>query len=308
MDASVIVCTYNRADSLKDTINALKQQNVGAEISWEIIVVDNNSKDHTKQLVQEEQKSLPRLRYLFEKEQGLSYARNLGLSSANGNILLFTDDDVLPEPNWLASILEGMEKYNADACGGYIAPIWETPPPNWLTDRFYGFLAVRIDRTDDYQLTHPDQAPFGANMAFKKEIFQHVGNFDTTRGRSANILAGGEDIEMFERVLSAHRPVFFLGSARVHHKVESFRLKKTYFRKWRLESSRNIAQTVGVPGETRLFNIPLYIFPQLVRATLRLLFAKLLLPKDEAFQREIIVFHFMGTIIGLYSCRASATK
>ncbi len=303
MDASIIVCTYNRAGSLKDTLHALHAQITTPGRAWEVLVVDNNSSDDTQQVIEDAQQSWPQLRYTSEKQQGLSHARNHGIDSAKGKVLLFTDDDVLPEPEWLETTLTGMEKYDADACGGFIAPIWESPPPAWLTERFYGFLAVRTDRTDDYPITEPGQAPFGANMAVKKSVFQKVGTFDTNRGRKGNVLASGEDGELFQRILAADLKAVFLGCSRVHHKVESFRLTKKYMRNWRFQTSRNIAQSVAMVGKRRVFNIPLYIFPQLLRATLRMLWGKLSAPKDEAFNREIVVCHFLGVLQGLYQVR-----
>lgn len=303
MDATVIVCTYNRAESLRDTLRALRTQKTSPSRSWEVVVVDNNSKDHTRKVVEEVRREWPLLRYEFEPAQGLSHARNHGIAAAQGDVLLFTDDDVLPEPDWLESTLAGMDQYQADACGGYIAPIWETPPPAWLTERFYGFLAVRTDRSDDYPITLASQAPFGANMAMKRTVFDRVAPFDTNRGRKGNVLASGEDGELFERILAAGLKAIFLGQSRVHHKVESFRLTKRYFRRWRLQTSRNIAQSRGLAGERRLFNIPLYVFPQFLRAMARMLWGHLTQPRDEAFNREIIVFHFLGLMQGLYRSR-----
>ncbi|NOR68096.1 MAG: glycosyltransferase [Methylomarinum sp.] len=299
MDASIIVCTYNRAESLKDTLDALRKQQTVSFNNWEVIVVDNNSKDHTCEVVENVRNEWPKLQYTFEGKQGLSHARNHGISCAKGDILLFTDDDVLPEENWLETTLLGLKKYNADACGGFIAPIWETQPPEWLTERFYGFLAVRTERTDDYPITKPSQAPFGANMAFKKSVFDKVGLFDTSRGRKGEVLASGEDGEMFERILKAGLNSIFIGHSRVHHKVESFRVTKNYFRRWRYQSSLNIAVSRGLAGKRRLFNIPLFVFPQLMRAIARMLWGKFTQPLDEAFNREIVVFHFLGMMRGL---------
>jgi glucosyl-dolichyl phosphate glucuronosyltransferase len=301
MDASIIVCTYNRADSLRDTLHALNKQQIrNTPCDWEVIVIDNNSNDHTRQVVEDLQREWTKLRYSFEEMQGLSYARNHGIACARGEIILFTDDDVLPDPDWLETTLSGMEHYKADACGGFIAPIWEMPPPLWLTERFYGFLAIKTDCTDDYPITDSSQAPFGANMAFRKSVFQKVGLFDTERGRKGNVLASGEDGELFQRILSAGLPAVFLGRSRVYHKVESFRLTKRYFRRWRFDTSRNIAQTYGLEGTRRLFNIPLFVYPQLLRALIRMLWTKVTGPSDEAFNREIIVFHFLGLMQGLY--------
>ena len=303
MDACIVVCTYNRAESLRETLNALRAQRTGTSRRWEVIVVDNNSKDRTRQIVEEMQREWPLLRYEFEQAQGLSHARNHGIAAARGDVLLFTDDDVLPEPDWLETTLSGLEKHHADACGGYIAPIWETPPPAWLTDRFYGFLAIRTDRTDDYPIVEAGQAPFGANMAMKRTVFDRVGLFDTNRGRKGKVLASGEDGELFERILAARIPSVFLGQSRVHHKVETFRVSKRYFRRWRFETSRNIGESAGLDGERRLFNIPLYVFPQFLRAMVRMLWGHVTQRRDEAFNREIVVFHFLGLMQGLYRSR-----
>ena len=305
MDATVIICTYNRAESLRDTLHALKAQQPVARREWEVIVVDNNSNDHTRQVIKEFQLEWPLLRYEFEGEQGLSHARNHGISAARGDILLFTDDDVIPESDWLETTLSGLEKYKADACGGYIAPIWESPPPDWLTERFHGFLAVRTERHDDYAIISPSQAPFGANMAFRREVFQKVGCFDPHRGRKGNVLASGEDGELFERILAAGLKAIFLGQSHVHHKVESFRLTKRYFRRWRFQTSRNIAQNKDLAGERRLLNIPLYVFPQFLRAVVRMLWGHMTQPRDEAFNREMVVCHFIGLMQGLYRSRSS---
>ena len=308
MDASIIVCTYNRAESLRETLSALKALVAPDDLAWEVLVVDNNSKDHTRQVVDESMNAWPQLRYVFESNQGLSHARNRGIAETTGKVILFTDDDVLPEADWLTTTLTGLEKYQADACGGYIAPIWEAPPPDWLTERFYGFLAVRTEREDDYPITTPSQAPFGANMAFARYVFDRVGLFDTSRGRKGKSLASGEDGEMFERILAANLKAVFLGQSRVHHKVESFRTTKSYLRRWRTQSSRNIAISRGVPGSRRIANIPLYLFPQILRAVGRAALAKVSQPHDEAFNREMIVCHFIGTFQGLWSTRNAQTN
>jgi glycosyltransferase involved in cell wall biosynthesis len=303
MDATVIICTYNRAESLRDTLRAVAALACAPGRQWEVVVVDNNSSDHTRTIVTDAQQDLPCLRYEFEGQQGLSHARNRGITSARGTVLLFTDDDVLPEPDWLETTLRGLDTYGADACGGFIAPLWEVPPPAWLSERFHGFLAIRSDRTDDYPITRAGDAPYGANMAIKRAVIDQVGLFDTNRGRKGTTLASGEDGEMFERVLAAGFHVVFLGGSRVHHKVEAFRLKKAYFRRWRLQTSRNLAVARGIPGVRRICNIPLYLVPQFLRALGRALVARIAGPRDEAFNREIVLFHFLGTFQGLVSAR-----
>jgi glycosyltransferase involved in cell wall biosynthesis len=304
-DASVIVCTYNRAESLTRTLGALAAQQLEPITRWELLIVDNNSSDGTRAAVEgfAATCSAPVVRYFFEPTQGLSHARNRGIREARGEVLLFTDDDVRPEPDWIRNILNGMEEHRCDACGGYIAPEWEAPPPSWLSRRFYGFLALRTDRVDTFAITSAADAPFGANMAMRRATFDRAGLFDTSRGRKGTLLSSGEDGELFERILAAGGRVMFFGHARVHHRVEADRLNKPYFRRWRYQNSRNKGEALGVPGTKTVLGVPLYLVPQTVRALRRALWARVTLPEDEAFFREMIVWHYLGLIRGLYSRR-----
>jgi glycosyltransferase involved in cell wall biosynthesis len=303
-NASVIVCTYNRAASLGRTLEALRHQSVREDMEWEVVVVDNRSTDETNRVIHDFARSFPRIRYAYEAVQGLAHARNRGVSLARGDILLFTDDDVAPECDWLQRVLDDMTATGCDACGGFIAPVWETPPPAWLTERFYGFLAIKAERTDTYHITDESPLPFGANMAFRRHVFARFGGFNTALGRNGSVLASGEDGEFFQRILARGAKVMFFGDARVHHRVESFRLTKRYFRRWRYQTSRNRAERLDFPGERRLFGVPLYLGPQLLRAVARAVFARFSAPADEAFFREIIAWHFLGSIEGLWRRRS----
>jgi len=299
LNASVIVCTYNRADSLSRTLACLSAQRVSESLKWEVVVVDNNSADNTREVVEAYRARPFPVRYLFEPTQGLSHARNTGVRESTGEILLFTDDDVCPEPDWVQTIVDGMRAEQCDACGGYIAPAWERPPPSWLTERFHGFLAIRADREDSFRLTPDTPPPFGANMAFKRDVFRRFGHFDVTRGRKGSNLASGEDGELFGRLLRNGGRVMFFGNARVHHRIEAFRITKRYFRRWRFQTSRNLGETLGLPGARRIAGIPLYLFPQLLHAVGRAMSARLKEPKDEAFFRELLVWHFLGIMSGV---------
>ncbi len=300
MDISVIICTYNRAYNLKDCFDCLASQDISANVSWEVVLVDNNSTDNTKHCVEAYAATANfLLRYHFEPQQGLSHARNLGINSSVGDILVFTDDDVLPDSDWLTEIYNNMTAYNCDACGGAIAPKWETPPPSWLTEIFYGFLAIKQDNTDARQLSINDELPFGANMIFRHHLFDKYGLFDTQKGRKGNVLAGGEDIEMFERIIHNNGVVFYFPSIKVTHKVEAFRLKKNYFRRWRFQCSKNIAMTSSFAGTRTVFGIPFYLINQTIKAIITSIRYLITMPNDIAFRQEMIVWHFFGLIAGI---------
>lgn len=304
LDASVVVCTYNRCESLADTLKALAALQVPAGFAWELIVVDNNSRDATRQTVEAFQAAHPLLavRYLFEPQQGLSNARNSGIAAATGRYLVFTDDDVLPAPDWLVVLVQGMRDHHCTAAGGYIEPLWLAPPPPWLTERFYGFLALRTERDGPKEAREPEQMPFGASLAFERAVFDRIGVFDPHLGRKGNTLAAGEEIDVLMRVVQGGGRVMYFPAARVRHKVEAFRLSKRYFRRWRYDCSRN--EAAGFPsGGRRVAGVPLYLLPQLLRAVGRTLVMRLTRPADEAFRQEMIVWHFLGLIRGLRAAR-----
>ena len=130
MQVSVVIGTYNRAHLLEGTLEALASQEVPGSLEWEIVVVDNNSRDATAQVTTAFSKTTAtRVRYVFEPQQGLSHARNRGIREARGAIIAFTDDDVLPASDWIAEIAAAIDRWKADGVGGRILPRWETSPP-----------------------------------------------------------------------------------------------------------------------------------------------------------------------------------
>lgn len=299
VEASVIVCTYNRCASLAETLEALAAQAVPAAFEWELIVVDNNSRDATRATVERFAVAKPglRVRYRFEGRQGLSHARNHGIDAATGEFVVFTDDDVLPAPDWLATLVGGMRRFDAAAAGGYIEPLWQAQPPPWLTERFYGFLALRTDAVGPREVHDEAEMPFGASLAFARRIFSQVGVFDPALGRKGQVLAGGEETDMLMRVVALGARVMYFPEARVRHKVEAFRLTKSYFRRWRYQCSMNEAAALPVGGRN-LCGIPLYLFAQLAKAVLKTFRMHVTHRKDEAFRQEMIVWHFLGLIRG----------
>jgi glycosyltransferase involved in cell wall biosynthesis len=310
LGASVLVCTYNRCGSLLDTLRALGKQAVREDTAWEIVVVDNNSADATRATVGHFAATHPGLRvqYVFEGEQGLSHARNKAISIARGDLLLFTDDDVLPASDWVQTMVDVMAQWRCDACGGYIEPIWEMRPPRWLTERFYGYLALKTDLDGPRLLGPSEDPPFGANMAFRRDVFQRVGLFDVSLGRKGSVLAGGEEWDLFRRVVQAGGCVLYAPHARVRHKVEAFRVRKRYFRRWRFQASRSLARRSAPAGERRVAGVPLYLFRQLVNAALKTMRYAVSRPADETFRQEIIVWHFLGLIAGARDRRVDLGK
>src|SRR5215471_339532 len=129
MDCSVIIATYNRARLLRQTLDSLRAQVLAAHLDWEIVVVDNNSNDETRRVVESfARQDGVQIRYLFERRQGKSFALNTALPISRGEILAFTDDDITPRQDWLQTTLGAIRSGELDGIGGKVLPRWGVEP------------------------------------------------------------------------------------------------------------------------------------------------------------------------------------
>ena len=178
MNVSVILCTYNRSESLAKALASIAQSRVPESIQWEVLVVDNNSRDATRSVVEEFCRRDPSMfRYLFEPQQGKSCALNAGIQAARGEILAFTDDDVTVEPTWLQNLTSSLTNGVWAGAGGRTLPEKTFSAPRWMAseDRYaLGPLAMFDLGCEPRELIEP---LFGNNMAYRREAFEKYGRF-----------------------------------------------------------------------------------------------------------------------------------
>ena len=233
MKFSVIIATYNRADELPRTLESLKQ--LESHDAWEVIIVDNNSSDNTREVVLERVDSFPvPLRYIMEKEQGRSAALNAGIRTAKGEILAITDDDVRVDSQWLLNAERALTRLNCDYLGGKALPIWGGELPEWLPNRggkHWGVIAL-LDYGPEPLEFGEQQVPLGVNTVFKRECFERAGLWDNSIGRKAGTLLGQEVREWSQRARAAGLRGYYSPDLIVHHVIPGDRLTKKYFRKW----------------------------------------------------------------------------
>ncbi len=238
---SVLICTYNRARLLRETLMALRAIDLPPDCAVEFIVVDNNSTDNTTLVVEEAARdSLVPVVGLRETQQGKSFALNRGLSYATGEVIALTDDDVLPSKEWLTRIVRHFRERELTFVFGKVLPRWGcVPPPELLTTQaqdIWGPLAI-VDYGDvptDYVPEHTGQRlPIGANLAFSRSALLAIGGWRTDLGKVNNTLISGEDHEIFVR-LRRHGLYagFYDPAASVRHYVPASRLTRRYFRQW----------------------------------------------------------------------------
>jgi glycosyltransferase involved in cell wall biosynthesis len=223
---SVLVATRNRAHNLPEILQSLAQQQCAG--AFEVIVIDNGSTDSTPTLLEAWCRHDSRFRVAREPRPGLSRAKNAGVRIASGDFLLFTDDDMRLDPNWIASYEHffGQHRHGLVVAGGPIIPIPQDlgPWPTWL-----GEQALRdagsLDYREQRELRRFEYL-WGGNMAVPRVFFDQLGLWDETVGLQGDARVTREDSEFFEdtelqdRVRKSGGSVWFCPAARVHHRTD----------------------------------------------------------------------------------------
>lgn len=258
LQVTVILCTYNRARALEVSLQSLCKQELPQGVNWEIVVVDNNSKDETANVVEAFRCRFPGLvRYVFESQQGVSMARNAGIREARGEIIAFIDDDETPEEGWLENLTAHLQSGDWAGAGGRVVPTWECPAPRWWSPGhpfMIGPLAAFEADPNREELSDP---PFGANMAFRKEVFLRYGGFRSDLGRCGNRLLGNEDTEFGRRLFAAGERLRYEPRAVTNHPVEPQRLKRGYFLEWWFNKGRSDVLEGGIEVAREVVGGPL---------------------------------------------------
>lgn len=282
---TVAVCTYNRAESLADTLDSLANQHVPEGLVVELLVIDNNSSDHTAQLVERYADHPLNLRYLFEPKQGLSHARNKAIQEAVGDILLFTDDDVLPAPDWIEHTIEVFAgDAMAGVAGGKILPNWvDGSAPRWITEDLYPYLAL-LDYGDE-PLELRDRPVWGANIAFRLEPLRALGGFDTAVGRTGSKLYAGEETALVNAIRDAGYKVWYQPASVVLHRMERERISRRYFVKWVWDNGELDAAAEPVTNGRRFLRVPIYHYRLFFRQLLSVLKAD----SNRRFHRTLLM-------------------
>ena len=224
-DISVIICAYTqrRWDDLVAAVKSVRQQTLPAAET--IVVIDHNPK-----LFKRVQDHIPDVIVVENMEtSGLSGARNIGIAAARGHILAFLDDDAVATPNWLLFLNEAFSKSEVLGVGGMVIPVWLENKPTWLPEEF--FWVVGCTYRGMPHTTQPIRNPIGANMAFRREVFDVVGGFRSEIGRAGMRPIGCEETELCIRASQRWSQGCFVyqPQARVFHRVPANRARWRYF-------------------------------------------------------------------------------
>lgn len=308
MKVTVILCTYNRCQSLQKALTSAAAMVLPESVEWEILIVDNNSNDQTRETVEDFISRYPgRFRYLFEPQPGKSHALNAGIRDSRADVLAFMDDDVVVHEDWLNKLTAPLRNGEWVGTGGRILPNWSCPAPRWLKPNGARAAGPLVSFHPMEQAGEMFEAPIGTNMAFRGEMFEKYGNFRTDLGPRPGTELRNEDTEFGERLLAAGERLRYEPSAMVYHPVTETRLKKEYFLAWWLNKGEANIRQFGVrPGtKYRIAGIPLYLVRRFARWTLKWMLS---VDSAERFSNKLSAWENLGEIRECYRESAVSKK
>jgi len=290
---SVCICTRNRAASLKRTLASLAQQTFAGP--WELVVVDNGSSDATREIA--EGFTAAPMRYLLEPQPGLSRARNRALAAAEGELLVFTDDDVEVDAGWLAAFASAAERFlEAGFFGGRILPRWPGTPPRWMHDPRLDLIAgllVYYDLGEEVRpLRAADPLPFGASFALRRSLAAVAGTFRTDLGVTGTAPGRGEETDFLRRACQLGISGAYVGDALCHHAVDTKRFRLRHLFRYGFHKGLELRRTRAA-GEVE--GSPLTAVLYMLRGA-----RQLVLGRGDRFRQCII---HSGIQMGIHSAR-----
>lgn len=272
LDLTVAICTYNGAERIPAVLDKLKSQVNTENISWEVVVIDNNSKDNTAQVVQNYQEDWNKpysLKYCFEQQQGAAFARKKAITEANSTLIGFLDDDNLPNSYWVASAYNFGKKHpQAGAFGSLIQGDFEVETPPHF-QRIKAFLAI-TERGNKTKLYNPKSKllPPSAGLVVRKQAWlQSVPEKCILSGRIPGSMLTGEDTEVLGYIQQRGWEIWYNPDMKIIHKIPAHRLTRDYLISFMrgIGLSRYVTRMIGVKSWLKPFLSLAYLINDLLK-------------------------------------------
>lgn len=231
MFVSIIIPTYNRAHSITYTLDSFLKQDYPAD-QYEIIVCDNNSTDNVKEVVlgYVDKYGEDRIRYMFEGRQGVHYARNSAAKTAKGDILYFTDDDMLAEPDLLTKLIPIFECNNRIGCAtGKVLPKWEIEPPKWIKKYCTNSLLSLNNLGERTIIRNYDMGVYSCHEAIRREAFWETGGFHPEYTK--DVYLGDGETGLNEDIIRNGWRMAYVGKSIIYHMIPSGRMTQKHINK-----------------------------------------------------------------------------
>jgi glycosyltransferase involved in cell wall biosynthesis len=297
VDFTVLICTRDRTESLKQTLAALESLQFNG--TFEVLVVDNGPTDATRALTDEMNlASATEYRYLPCPVRGKSHALNLGVRAARGECIAFTDDDAIPRRDWLTRLSDTFTQHGADWAYGRVEPRWLSEPPRWFTPELNGLFAL-LDHGSATFVAKGDTPEFiGVNCAVRRSAILALGEYRVDLGPTSSLGGGGEDSDMFTRALLAGQRVVYDPQVVVEHMIAAERTTRAFHRR-RMTAGRlnNYRLAVSAPyAGPKLLGVPRYFWAAALTDLWGWISASVRLDRPKAFMHQISFLRYGGVI------------
>ena len=306
MQLDVVIPTYNRSQLLRKTLRSLLDARVPPGLDVRITVVDNNSKDDTREVTLAEQAkaNLP-ISYVFEKQQGRSPALNAGVKATTGTHVGFIDDDEEIDASWYQVVQSVFTQHDLDFIGGPYVPRFESEIPAWLPSEYNSVIGVVDGGTHrvPFDRNYPGIL-MGGNAVFTRKTLEKVGPYSTSLGRSGNRLLSCEDEEMYERLLTAGARGMYVPELVIYHFVPTERLTKRYHRAWCFWQSVSSAVLDRIRPQPTAYvlGVPRYFYGRALRGMFQLVNIWNREPASR-FSNELSLWELAGFFYGKHFYR-----
>jgi glycosyltransferase involved in cell wall biosynthesis len=258
LSVTTAICTWNRSKSLGVTLLSLQRLIIPPGIDWEVIIVNNNCTDDTDEIVEQFTDGLP-IRLLHEKQQGLSNARNCAVEAAKGDYILWTDDDVIVDPNWLAAYVDAFRTWpKAALFGGPIKLKLEGNPPPWLVemlcDKSLASVYAHRDLSNipiELNSTKWTSIPYGANLCIRMREQRNF-RYNPNLGRCRNGQIRGEETDVVKTMLNSDAEGWWVPGAIVHHVITEDLQTQAHLRRYFMGAGRSLVREGPKDPKTKL--------------------------------------------------------
>lgn len=267
MRLTVALCTWNRCGLLRETLESLTKLAIPDGVEWDLVVVNNNSTDDTAAVIDSFRNRLP-LRPVFEPNQGISPARNAAIAAASGDYMLWTDDDVLVDTNWMRAYVAAITRRPGTALlGGPIRPRFEGEPPPWLVENLSkfetAFALLDLGASERALSSQGFNLPFGANYAARTDLHRKH-RYDPAHGKVGKFMMFGEESYVMRNILADVPTGWWVPDAIVHHWVTKERQSFTYLRDYFEAQGRTRVQFGKADATPMIWGRPRWLWRSLV--------------------------------------------
>lgn len=274
---SVLLSTLKRCKVLKKTLNSFCGLNTEG-LSWELILVDNADDGATAAVVKEFEKKLP-IVFLVESNPGKNKALNRALPYAKGHLIVFTDDDIIADPDWLQELWTATQRWPDYAVfGGKIIPHWPEKIPPWgenhpINKNLFG---QHSPWEVDTPYSKNDFLALGANIAIRRKIFDQGYKFNDGIGPNSSIIYRmGSEMELLFRLRDDGVRQIYIPTAVVSHQIRPDQVSREWIRRRGFRVGYSDFADVTSKGKT-FCNVNLYLWKRLVGNLIAYVFYKLI--------------------------------